>query len=245
MRWVEQYTYTNRIRNLHPAYKVCISFLIVLVCLATTNIVVPLLALICICFLLLIWAKIPLIVFLKMLLSEGWFLVMAVVSIAVSVTITPLPHALHIGFLWFSVSPKSFDMSLRLLMRALSCAAALNFLTLTTSITDLIYLARQLRAPEFLLDLITFMYRFIFVLYNSLEQMLMAQQVRLGFSNFRRSMHSLAYIAAQLFIEALRRSRRLDMALQGRGWDGTLRVLNQKYEHPSIFRYAATLLLRL
>jgi len=236
MRWIEQHTYSNRIRKLHPAYKAGLAFLVLIVCLLTTNYFISFICFVGIFALTVIWARIPITVFLKLILSEGSFLFIAILGVAVSVTFHPSIGAYRVGNLWLNITAASVNLALVIFFRALGSAAALNFLILTTPVSDLIYLARKVHVPEFLMDIVIIMYRFIFVLYDSLERMVLAQQIRLGFSNFKSSWRSIANIAAQLFIEALQRSRRLNLALQGRGWDGTLKVLNPRFEHPLLFR---------
>ncbi len=58
----------------------------------------------------------------------------------------------------------------------------------------------------------------------------MAQEVRLGFNGWRQSMQSVGDIAANLFIEAFRKSQKLETSLEGRLWEGSFRVLPQDYE---------------
>lgn len=74
--------------------------------------------------------------------------------------------------------------------------------------------------------------RFVFVLLDSLERMTQAHEVRLGFANRHAALRSAALIGANLFIEAFRRSQRLELALRSRAWSGSLRVLPRAYTHP-------------
>jgi cobalt/nickel transport system permease protein len=59
--------------------------------------------------------------------------------------------------------------------------------------------------------------------------MMIARQARLGFKDLKTSFKSLGEILAMLFIETLQRSQKLDLALQGRGWEGSLNVLSPQY----------------
>ena len=230
MRWIDRYAYGNRIRRLNPAYKAGFSLSVILVCLVLNDPLVCALALVIVLGLAVFWAGLPASFFLKVLLTEGSFLLVGVLGVAVSLSTIPSGSGLKVGFLWLLVTPDSLMNAVSLFMRSLSCAAALNFLAFTTPLVDLVDLLRRLKVPAILIDLMALIYRFIFILMDSFERMLHAQEVRLGFNGWRNSLHSAAQIGTNLFIEAFRRSRKLEKALQGRGWDGHLNVLPQEYQ---------------
>ncbi|MCE1252247.1 MAG: cobalt ECF transporter T component CbiQ [Anaerolineae bacterium] len=230
MHWIDRFAYNNRIRRLDPVYKAGFSLALMLLCLALNSIwFSAFLTLLAVC-LSICWAGLPAAFVLKLLFTETGFLLFAVLGVALSIGTQPVAGGLPLGPLWFNISRQSALLALNLLLRALGCAAAMNFLALSTPMIDLIDLLRRLRVSETLIDLMTLIYRFIFTLLESLERMLLASEVRLGFNGWRRSMHSAAAIGANLFMEAYRRSRRLEIALQGRGWQGSFRVLPQVYE---------------
>jgi cobalt/nickel transport system permease protein len=237
MRFIDDFAYNNRLRKIDPAYKAGLVGLILLVCILAPTPFVGLAAT-CIAFLLAVGpAAIPVKVFGKILLAEFTFFILATVGVAVSITIaSPLdvnPWAVRAGPLWISSSPAMLQNALLIVTRVMGCASAMNFLALTTPMVEVIQLLRRLRVPDLIIDLMTLMYRFIFVLLDSLNQMVLAQEVRLGFNGWRNSLRSVAQIAANLFIDAFRRSQRLQTALEGRGWEDALRVLPQEYERPS------------
>jgi cobalt/nickel transport system permease protein len=107
----------------------------------------------------------------------------------------------------------------------------MNFLALTTPLVDLVDLLRRLRCPLLLIDLMTLIYRYVFVLLESLDQMYTAQSSRLGYVNFRRGITSAGLLGSQLFIDAYRRSQRLQVALESRGYSGELKVLPTTYQY--------------
>lgn len=236
MHLLDRYAYSNRIHRLHPAYKAGCSLLAMAACLGINRLFASLSILIFMLSLTVFWAGLPGRFVLKLSLAEGGFLLAGVLGVAISVSSVPNPDALAVGSLWFNLSAGSAWMAVDLLARSLGCVAAMNFLALTTPMVDLMDLLRRMRVPSLLVELMGLMYRFIFVLLDSLDRMILAQKVRLGFRNWRSSLHNAAQIGANLFIEAFRRSQKLEIALQGRAWDGSLRVLPQEYEHPFLRR---------
>jgi len=230
MHWIDRYAYSNRIRKLNPAYKAGLSLIVILACLIIDRSPVSVAVIFLATSLSIFWAGLPAGFVIKVLTAEGSFLLFGVLGVAVSINTVPVQGGLVIGPFWVNVTPETIDLAVRLLLRALGCTAMMNFLALTTPMVDLIDLLKRMHVSEILIDLMTLIYRFIFTLLDSLDRMILAQEVRMGFNGWRNSLQSTANIGANLFIEALRRSRRLETALEGRGWDGSFRVLPQEYE---------------
>jgi cobalt/nickel transport system permease protein len=230
MRWVDRFAYSNHIRLLDPAYKAGFSLFVLLMCLGIDQPVLSAILMASILLLATFWAGLPAGFFIKLLTVEASFLAIGVASIAISINTVSTPGSIPVGPFWLNVTPSTLYLAFKLLMRSLGCASAMNFLALTTPVVDLIELGRRIHLPELLIDLMSLIYRFIFTLLDCLDRMVIAQEVRLGFNGTRNSLRSAAQIGANLFIEAFQKSKKLEVALEGRGWNGSLRVLPQKYE---------------
>lgn len=233
MEIIDRFAYTNRLRPVDPLYKVSLAGLTLVLCLALNSVAVGVLSIAWMFALAVLVARIPARVFLGVLLAEGMFLALTTVGVALSVTVrdpTGLAEwAWRAGPLWLSSSPEQVRSAVTLVARALGCVSAMNFLSLTTPLVDLIDVARRLRFPPVLVDIMTVIYRFIFVLLESLERMRTAQESRMGYANFRCAISSAALLATRLFIETYQRSRRLQTALESRGYGADLRVLPSAY----------------
>ena len=227
MEWIDRHAYNNRLRAMPPEQKAGLSLLTITLCLLLNRPLVGLLATAWMLLLALVWAGVPWRVFGAALLAQGGFLAWGVAGVMVQVG-TPAEALWQFGPL--AVTAGSWATAVLLFSRALGCAAAMNFLAFTTPLVDLIDLGRRLRIPAWLLDLATLTYRFTFVLLESMGQMVTAQQARLGYAGWRRAMHSAAQVAASLLVESYRRSQRLQLALEGRGYSGDLRVLPHEYQ---------------
>jgi cobalt/nickel transport system permease protein len=234
MHIIDQYAYANRIRTVDPAQKAALTGLVIALCLLLNQPVVSLLALGWMWGLTVFWAGLPVRTFGRVILAEGFFLCLSVVGILVSVSLTPPPAGnwhWQLGTAWVSSSPVALATAVQLITRSLGAVAAMNFLALTTPLVDLVDLMRRLGCPLLLIDLMTLIYRYIFVLLESLNQMYTAQSSRLGYVNFRRGITSAGLLGSQLFIDAYRRSQRLQVALDSRGYTGDLKVLPAAYEY--------------
>jgi cobalt/nickel transport system permease protein len=232
MDTIDRYAHSNAIRCLDPAQKGALALLAMGLCLALDR---PLVGLLTVGWMLALtvgWARVPAPVFGRVALAQGLFLAASAAGVSLAAGLGAAPAAtwaLRAGPLWVGTGPVALATALRLVARALGCASALNFLILTTPLVDLIELLRRLRAPEVLVDLMTLTYRAIFVLLESLTRMHTAQGARLGYAGPRQAMGSAAQLAAQLFVDAYRRSARLQLSLESRGMEGALRVLPLDY----------------
>lgn len=232
MRLLDRYAYASPLRRIDPAQKAALALLTILLCLVLDRPAVGLLALLWMLGLSAGWARVPAGVVLGILGAEAAFLTLSTLGVALSVGLGPRGPAgwsWQLGPLWLASSPAALAQALRLIARALGSAAALNFLILSTPLVDLIELLRRLGLPEVLIDVMNVTYRSIAVLLESMARMATAQDARLGYRDARRSLRSAALLGSQLFLDAYRRSQRMQVALESRGLQGALRVLPGSY----------------
>lgn len=242
MHLIDSQAYGNRLRLIDPALKAGLSGSVLLICLIASQHLINMIAVLWLFVLGVVWARLPVRLLIGLLAAEGSFLLVSVLGILITVTSqAPSTPSLGFGSIWLTILPESFYTASGLVSRALACASALNFLALTTPIVDLIDLGRRLHIPELLLDIMTLIYRSIFSLFDSLEQMRFAQEARLGYETSQNAMRSAALIASNLLVETFRRSQRLQVALDGRCYDGTLRVLPSPRLRPWAFYGVSTL----
>ncbi len=236
MHIIDQYAYSNRLRHIDPAYKAGLALTVLTLCLALNEPLVGMTAVAWMYLLAVRLAGLSARVFGRTLAAEAAFLMLTTVGVALSFSLTPpgdiAAWAWSVGPVWVSSSPQSLTLAITLIARALGAASAMNFLALTTPLVDIIELLRRWRVPIILIDLMAVVYRFIFVLLDSLDTMYKAQGSRLGYNvSYFRAMNNAALLGSRLFMDAFQRSRRLQLALESRGYDGgDLRVLPARYQ---------------
>lgn len=94
---------------------------------------------------------------------------------------------------------------------------------------DLFSVLRKLRLPKLMIEMMDLIYRFIFVLLETAGTMYTAQNSRLGYVNLVSGYRSMGSLVSALFIRSYKRSNELYTSLEARGYDGELRVLEEKY----------------
>jgi cobalt/nickel transport system permease protein len=233
---IDQHAHNNRIRSLDPAYKAGLALTVLLLCLVFNK---PLVGLVAVAWMYLLAVRLAGLgwrTFGRVVLVEGTFMILTTIGVVLSISLADprdiSPWALRLGPLWLSSSPASLYQGVALITRALGAASAMNFLAMTTPLVDILELFRRCHLPLILVDIMVIIYRFIFVLLESLNTMYIAQDSRLGYhTSYWRSMNSAALLGSRLFIDAFQRSRRLQIALESRGYEGgDLQVLPSPYK---------------
>lgn len=104
---------------------------------------------------------------------------------------------------------------------------ALILLTATTSMTDLLKGLEKLRMPAIMVMLMSFMYRYLFVISDESARLSMARDSRSFGGGVGLHARTLGYMAGALFLRSYERGERIYGAMLARGFDGHSRSLNQ------------------
>lgn len=104
-------------------------------------------------------------------------------------------------------------------LRVLAEMSLMAALILSTTFTDILAVLRWFRLPAIIVDLLGAMYRYVFLLFDEYETMRTAARARGGYRDYLTGMRSMGLILAQVFLRALERAERVDMAMRVRGRD--------------------------
>ena len=165
----------------------------------------------------LVGARVPWRVYLRVMAAPALFI--AVGSASLLIGVSTGSGGLHLTL------ERDPSRALHLVLRALAAGACLNFLALTTPSSEWLPLLRQLRVPAVVVDLMTLIYRLLFVFAERLAAMETAQRGRLGYATARNTLRSSGLIGANLFVRALVRARRMELGLAARCHNGDIVTL--------------------
>jgi len=131
-------------------------------------------------------------------------------------------------WLWqVSVTYSGLQVFWNILAKAWLSILSLILLTSTTKFTSLLKGLEQLRMPRVMVMLLSFMYRYIFVLVDEVMRMKQARDSR-NFGGRRLwQMRTIGNMIGTLFIRSYERGERVYAAMLARGFDGQIRTLNQ------------------
>lgn len=230
---IDDFAYTNKLRQVHPMEKAAFAFLTMLVCLGFSRPVVSCLVIGLMGLAIVVKAGIPAKVYFKLMSLPFSFLLIGVLTIAVSLTTQGVRQDWLTGFtvggISLGVSVAGLIAAVNLLLKSLGSVSCLYFLALTTPAVELVALMRKLKFPSLFIELTDLTYRFIFVMLETATDIYLSQSTRWGYSSAKNAMKSMGYLTAALFVKALQRSQNLFTSLTARGYTGQLNVLAPEY----------------
>jgi cobalt/nickel transport system permease protein len=91
--------------------------------------------------------------------------------------------------------------------------------------TNILLILRKARVPKVLIETSLLIYRYIFVFIEVMETMHTSQELRLGYSGWLKKLRSTSLLIGNLFIRVLEQGERTFIAMNARGYDGNIRVL--------------------
>lgn len=231
MLYIEQFVYSNKLRHTHPLERVIFALITMIMALIIKDWQVHLLIIFSMVILLVHKAKIKASVILKLMLIPLGFLIIGVLTIAFQISSSDLNYLFYFNIfnLNIGITASSLQTAFNTLTVSLSAVSCLYFMTLTTPMVEIIYVLQKLKVPDSIIELMTLIYRFIFVFINTAFNIYYAQQARYGHSTFKKSLNSFAILFGNLWGKAFFKSKNLLQSLESRGFEGNIKVLNPEY----------------
>lgn len=167
-------------------------------------------------------ARIPPGYILRLWLAPAAFLAAGLASVAVSIATETFPAlaVVSLGPLRLGVTPAGLAAAGDLFLRSLAAISCLIMLAATTPAAYLAAWFARLPGLRPVSEIALLTYRFIFVFLAAAAQIYTAQQSRLGYAGPRRSLRSLALLAANVGRKTLLTARDLNIALAARNYQG-------------------------
>ncbi|WZL74255.1 cobalt ECF transporter T component CbiQ [Clostridiaceae bacterium 35-E11] len=228
---IDQYAYSNALKNIHPMEKFWFALMTLGICLVSQSWQFHMIVIVTMTILTVGRAKIPLKFYGKLAVVPIFFLVLGVLTITFVITkeSSVVLYGVSIGDYVIGVSAQGLRQVGVIFFRAYAAVSCLYFLALTTPMVDLIWVLKKLKTPTILTELMMIIYRFIFVLLETASLMYISQDCRLGYISHRQSYHSLGKLVSNLFLKAFYRAKELFIALSTRGYTGDILVLEDAY----------------
>lgn len=158
-------------------------------------------------------ARVPFRLYLGLVSAPWLFVVVGVIPLMVQITSHGLVY-----------NPAGYQDAVVVLFRSLVATAAMMVFVLTTPMAEILSWASRKGFPETLMYVVVLIYRMISTMIVSSRTMWEAQAMRLGHSNRRRFIRSVADQAASLFVLSLTRARRLGEGLELRADPSAVKV---------------------
>lgn len=239
----DRYAYRSKLRCVDPMPKLFFSLVTMIVCLFCESVLVGVGTLLIVCALNIILGGHETRVLLRFLRIPIAFLAIGCLTIIfrpLSAGADALISVRLFGRFPWGITAEYLNTGFMVFFKAMGTISCMYFLSFNTPMTDIVLALERLHVPKLFVELMELIYRFIFVLTETADKIRTAQESRLGYDGFRKSINSLGALASMVFLRAWRRGDRVWSALESRGYTGTLNTLPQQYNSgKSIYLYTA------
>ncbi len=239
---IDSFAYNNQLAQTSPTTKIFFAVSMLLLSVLSPSPVVPITVFIIMVVLIVAAAQVPGRFYFDLLKYPLVFATVSCIFIALFFGYgTPLTQ---INFPWFTwiIYNNGITIALATFFRVLGAVSALFFLVLTTTMNDLFISLRKIHIPKVLIEISLLIYRYIFVFMEVSSKMTTAQKLRLGQTGWFKRIRQTSLLAANLFIRTLEQGERTFVAMNARGYDGNIRVLEDQPK-PSMAVIAGIILL--
>ncbi len=132
-----------------------------------------------------------------------------------------------IGALSLTITYEGIWVFWNVFIKSYLAILSLTLLSSTTNFPELLKGLEKLCIPKIFIMLLSFMYRYIFVLIDEGERMEQARRVRYFGGNYLRQIRVLGNMIALLFIRTYERAERVYQSMRARCFDGEILTLNR------------------
>lgn len=222
---IDRYAYTNKLAGSNPYIK----FVIVVISLAITTITrnnyINIFIFLIMVFLATVVAKIPFNKYLRILLIPMSFLLISIIPILISFSKVDIyVWSVSIFNNYIGITQGSSNEAVLLTTRVLGSISATFFLGLTTPLNNIIKVFKKIHLPNVIIDLIVLIYRFIFILLEEVNEIYTGQEIKFGYSSFKKSLKSSSLLVRSLLLRVLLRHKEMVIALECKLYNGEFKI---------------------
>jgi len=229
---IDHNAYSSRLREIDPVIKIVSALIVLFISLYANSYLVSIVIIFTINLTIVKYGGTKLKLLLGLMLLPISFLILSVITIIIqsSASQSNLLLPIRISHLYYGLNLDSLNFVGRLIFRAIAAISCMYFIALTTPMTEVFSALRRLRLPKLVIELMELIYRFIFILKETANQIYIAQSSRLGYNSLSASYKSLGILTSMLFDRGYKRSDKVYIALESRGYDGELNIIDSEYD---------------
>lgn len=120
--------------------------------------------------------------------------------------------------------------ALKVMIKAFGAVCSMYMMTLSTPADEIIMLLKKLKIPSVIIELMTLIYRYIFILMEVQFCMKRSAESRLGYCDYKTSLKTFGSTLGNLFIISLKKADAYYNAMESRCFDGEILFIGEKKE---------------
>lgn len=168
--------------------------------------------------LLILISKVPI----KFVLKRSLVIIPFVGLVAIGLPFLEDGGSLSLGI--FTLTQSAALIFLNVLVKSWLCVLAMIALTSTTPFSKLLNGFQRLKMPTVFVMILSFMYRFVFILEDELGRMVRARDARTFSPSWLQSVKTAGNMIGTLFLRSYERGERVYAAMRSRGYDGKIKL---------------------
>ncbi|NMM63553.1 cobalt ECF transporter T component CbiQ [Clostridium sp. P21] len=220
---IDFYAYTSKIRYWNPTFKVSLSVLILILCIALNNSYVSVIVIIAMAYITIVKGELPVHEYLSIMTIPIAFIIVGTFTIAIDFSNRPLgQYNLYLHFFYVFTSNAKLKEAIFLILKVFAAISALQMMTLSTPSSEIIYVLRKAHVPKLIIELMNMIYRYIFILMDVYTKMKNSAESRQGYCDFKTSCYTFGSIASNMMVTSLKKASSYYDAMEARCYDGDL-----------------------
>ncbi|NSB12287.1 cobalt ECF transporter T component CbiQ [Clostridium beijerinckii] len=220
---IDFYAYASRIRQWNATFKVCLSVLTLILCIVLDNPYVSVSVIIAMAYLTVIKGGISVTEYLSILAIPITFILLSTFTIAIDFSKQAIgEYNLYLGFCYVFTSTVQIKKMTFLILKIFAAISALQMMTLSTPSSEIIYVLRKVYVPKIIVELMSLIYRYIFILIDVSTKMKNSAKSRQGYCDFKTSCYTFGSIASNMLIISIKKANAYYDAMEARCYDGDL-----------------------
>lgn len=237
---IDFYAYTSKIRHWNPTFKVSLSVLTLILCIALDNPYVSVMIIIAMAYVTIVKGELPIHGYLPILAIQIGFILLGTFTIAIDFSKQPMgQYNMYLGFCYMFTSQAKIKEMVFLILKVFAAISALQMMTLSTPSSEIIYVLRKAHVPKLIVELMNIIYRYIFILMDVYTKMKNSAQSRQGYCDFKTSCYTFGSIASNMLVVSLKKANSYYDAMESRCYDGELIFLEEEKKVETIHIVAA------
>ncbi|MEG0006333.1 MAG: cobalt ECF transporter T component CbiQ [Clostridium sp.] len=225
MKSINSNVNSSKIINLRAEDKLIVTLITTVLTLSLNNMGVSIITIIMLTCLNLYVSGISPLKYMKIIGIPIVFLVFSVIGIMIEVNSSGYIHFISLGGVDIGLTMNGLINGTATFLRSLGCFSSLLFFVLNTRIEDIIYLLKKVKVPMLLINLMEMIYRFVFILYESVHSIYIAGVSRGGADSFKGKIKLMGLSLSRGLILGISRAYRIDYSIRSRGYYGEINYL--------------------
>lgn len=231
--------YCSKLREWNNEFKIAFSILSLIFVVVADNIDISIMTILFMGFITVVLGKVHADDYLRLLKIPLFFILLSGAAIAFQIGGNPdnaivLPGGIRalisIRDINLMFTREGFDTACKVSLRAFGAISAMYLMILSTPIGDILAVLKRVHVPFVIIDLMHLIYRYIFLLTDIWHMQRDAAKSRMGYHNYKSSLRSFALGLSNLLVISIKKSNVCFDAMEARGYDGSIRMLDERHE---------------